>query len=95
MAILDNRTSQLNQRFDYPALQATIEQAAISPEEVAFTAEEISLPVPRHAGGETAGAGKNVGESYSVVAEVNSEEAQQELYERLKKEGYTVRLLTL
>ena len=37
----------------------------------------------------------DVGESFQIVVECKSEEGQQELYERLTKEGYECRVLTL
>jgi ParB-like chromosome segregation protein Spo0J len=89
-AIADNRTAELAE-WDAEVLGSLLADPEIG--EVGFTDEEVKQFAPDDP--EKPGSQDGVNDSFEVVAECKSESQQQELYDRLRAEGYSCRLYTL
>ena len=92
-AIADNRTAELAE-WDTDVLKQFLADPAIG--DLSFTPEELAalggvsenLP-PSEA------ASVDLADGYQVVVDCDDEDEQREVYERLKAEGYTCRLMVL
>jgi ParB-like chromosome segregation protein Spo0J len=90
--IADNRTAELAE-WDTDVLKQFLADPAIG--DLSFTEEElkalgaVSENLPQEA------ASVDLADGYQVIVDCDDEEEQREVYERLKSEGYTCRLMVL
>lgn len=102
-AVVDNRTAELAE-WDNQLLLAVVGEAGVG--DLGFSRDELEQ-LRRDAeaigtiggqdgeGGPAADEAAELGERYEVVVQCRDERQQQELFERLREQGWTCRLLTL
>ena len=111
LATLINRSADLNHRYDYDAVSVKVTESGISPLRFGFSIDEISIGQPTESAPPRNGQGADIDNtsdtsdaptgmakvpaSYQLMIECAGELQQQELYDRLSREGFRCRPLTL
>ncbi|MGE5610158.1 MAG: hypothetical protein ACM359_12960 [Bacillota bacterium] len=98
IAAYDNLANQRGLSWR-PDAREVVEEVGVPVEEIGWTEQEIPLAgaggIDGEMGGESGADSGTVGQAYQVVVECRDEQHQQEVFERMTREGFKCRVLTL